>query len=308
MHEQTLEQQNHKTRQWVRVLARISRQVRFPGREKLLRTTLGLGPESFEGNQWFEEVIPYGQKLKFRCDPNSYLEWLIYMKGCYDFGITRLLPRLLRPGSYAVDVGANMGAYTLLMAECVGPKGRVASFEPNPEVFKRLLYNLDLNQLSSRVDANPIALSSTAGTAKLYLPSVECRNRAVASMRAYSEVHDQAIEVDMDVLDHALHSWPRLDFLKVDAEGHDAAVLKGSSEMIERFLPSLLFEYNPEAWPDSKSGWDDPHDWLSGLGYQLYWLDTYWGRLKTIATKPQIDGNIVALHSKTSPINACKVP
>jgi len=303
MNEQTLEQQNHKTRQWVRVLARISRQVRFPGREKLLRTTLGLGPESFEGNQWFEEVIPYGRKMKFRCDPNSYFEWLIYMKGCYDFGITRLLPRLLRPGSYAVDVGANVGAYTLLMAECVGAKGRVAFFEPNPEVFKRLLYNLELNQLSSRVEGNPIALSSTAGTAKLYLPSVECRNRGVASMRAYSEVHDQAIEVDMDVLDHALHSWPRLDFLKVDAEGHDAAVLKGSSEMIERFLPSLLFEYNPEAWPDSTSGWEEPHDWLSGLGYKFYWLDSYWCRLKTFATMPEGDGNIVALHPKTSPIN-----
>jgi FkbM family methyltransferase len=302
MHEQTLERQNHKTRQWVRVLARISRQVRFPGREKLLRSTLGLGPESFEGNQWFDEVIPYGQKLKIRCDPSSYLEWLIYMKGCYDFGITRLLPRLLRPGSYAVDVGANMGVYTLLMAECVGPKGRVASFEPNPEVFKRLLSNLELNQLSPWVDANPIALSSTAGMAKLYLPSADCRNRAVASMRANSEMHDQTIDVGMDVLDHALHSWPRFDFLKVDAEGHDAAVLKGSSQMIERFLPSMLFEYYPNLWPDSKSGWDELHDWLSGLGYQLYWLDTHWGRLKTIARMPERDGNMVALHPKTSSI------
>jgi len=151
-----------------------------------------------------EEVIPYaGAEVPLRP------ELLSRVADLYE-GVLRLrhhtaTARLLTPGSYAVDVGANMGAYTLLMAECVGPKGRVASFEPNPEVFKRLLYNLELNQLSPRVMPIP-SLSPQLLAQQSSISSVECRNRAVASMRAYSEGHDQAIEVDMDVLDHALHS------------------------------------------------------------------------------------------------------
>lgn len=300
MSEQALEQGFHKTRRWVREAARISRQIRFPGREKLLRATLG--PELFRCPHGFEEVIPYGKQLKIRCNPSSYVEWVIYMKGCYDFGITRLLPQLLAPGSYAVDVGANIGAYTLLMADCVGTAGRVAAFEPNPEVFDRLHYNLNLNGFSSRVEARGIALSSAPGRAALHLPSAECSNRGVASMRACTELDNQTIKVAVETLDNLLGSWPRCDLLKVDVEGHDAAVLKGSREIIGRYFPSLIFECNLSTWPDPKSGWEELRGWLFELGYSIYWLDSYLGRLRRVEALPETERNIVALHPHTSPI------
>ena len=85
--------------------------------------------------------------------------------------------RDVRPGDVVFDVGANLGAYTLLFAQWVGPAGRVFAFEPAREPFEGLTKLLDANGLSSRVTAMQAAVSGTEGTASLLVDAVDGSSR-----------------------------------------------------------------------------------------------------------------------------------
>src|SRR6266699_2559349 len=99
--------------------------------------------------------------VRIRLHLNSELCRLIY---CRHFEATEreFLNRFLRPGDTFVDVGANIGLFTLIAARLVGPQGRVLSFEPTPETFARLTKNVQTNRLEN-VSCQQLALSDRAG-------------------------------------------------------------------------------------------------------------------------------------------------
>src|SRR2546428_4961029 len=89
-------------------------------------------------------------------------DWLgrhIYVTGEYEPSTSRLVKGLLRPGDSFIDVGANIGYFTLLAATCVGLTGRVFAYEPVPEVYQRLQQNVALNQLMN-CTAEQLAISN----------------------------------------------------------------------------------------------------------------------------------------------------
>lgn len=277
-------------------IARLTRRVRFPGRHKLLRTLFP--PGRFAGNKSVEEIIDYDNSLMVRCDLGSFIEWCIFFRGYDDYGLAKVLKHLIRKGFQTMDVGANIGAYTLIMARAVGPEGRVAAFEPNPEMYGRLLYNLDLNRLATIVQTHPIALSAQPGIATLYLPTNASRNRGTASLVRYTHTQQPEIKVVVETLDRMAEGWTRCDLIKVDAEGSDFAVLEGSLQVIRKFLPSLIFEFHPELWPEPEKHWNKLCGILAELGYKLYSIGTHRARLRPIVAAPPAERNIVALHGK----------
>lgn len=282
-----------------RRVARVTRHIRFPGREKCLRAMFP--PKLFVRVKRREETVRYDEGLRMRCDPSSIIEWQVFFKGYYDYSMVKALRLLLRSGNYAVDVGANVGAYTLIMANSVADGGRVAAFEPNPEVYKRLLANLDLNRLSGRVETYPIALSSQPGTARLHLPSAESRHRGIASLVKYSHLQESTIDVPVRTLESVIGNWGRCDLIKIDTDGNDYEVLRGGLNVIMRFRPNLIFEYSAVSWPEPIERCQAVHALLDELEYKLYWIDPYWAKLRPIRELPFPEGNIAALRAGTSP-------
>src|SRR5207244_7164528 len=85
-------------------------------------------------------------------------------RGEYEVDVSRIVADFVRPGSYCVDVGANVGPVTLLLAKYVGPDGRVAAVEPGPPYRARLAANLHMNpKLCDRVTVVAAGLSDAPG-------------------------------------------------------------------------------------------------------------------------------------------------
>jgi FkbM family methyltransferase len=159
---------------------------------------------------------------------------------------------VLQAGDTALDVGANVGAYSLLFAQWVSPGGRVLAFEPAPETFAALGRHLALNGVESVVDARRVALSDGAGTAAFAADGVSGANRLRAAGEGGGGV--AVATVSLDELCETERLAPRL--VKVDVEGAELAVLRGARETIRRQgdRMALFVELHPTVWKEMGIG------------------------------------------------------
>jgi FkbM family methyltransferase len=169
--------------------------------------------------------------------PGETIGRAIATAGVYEWAPTEMVRRYLKEGDVFVDVGANIGYYSLIAARRVGGSGRVVAFEPYAPVRERLMRNITLNQ-PLRVEVREEAVSNASGRGFLSPPQ-SGDNDGTAGL-VYEEAG--AIEIRRERLDAALAETPP-DFVKVDVEGHEAAVFEGMSGLLERDVaPSLMFE------------------------------------------------------------------
>ena len=168
--------------------------------------------------------------------------------------------KTLKPGMRAVDVGANIGMYTVLMAGWVGTTGRVLAYEPSPDVLDFLRANVALNWASDRVTVRGVGVSSTPGQVTLYVTE---RFMANSSLRKPGEAYfadfpmDTVREVEVEVvtLDQDAESFGHIDLVKIDVEGAECSVLKGMASLLEsgridRVCFEVFRERMGDEWPD----------------------------------------------------------
>jgi len=173
-----------------------------------------------------------------------------------------LIEPLCRPGDCVLDIGANVGDWTLPMAQRVGPLGRVIAFEPVPYLAETIVKTARVNR-HSWVAVQQLALSATDGTAEF---SVERANSGGSRIGRVEGDFSQ-ISVKAARLDSFLAARPdiqRVDFVKIDVEGFEEAVLQGARDSLARFRPAVLFESGLESSEQRNS----IHDLLSGLAYE----------------------------------------
>jgi FkbM family methyltransferase len=276
------------------IVAQITRHVRFPGRERILRI---LFPPEYFRFKYEEKVVYYDKGLRLRCDLGSYIEWSIFFKGYYAPDLSLALKHFVKPGMFVIDVGANIGAYTLIFGKQVGPRGKVISVEPNPETYDRLLYNIEFNGLEDTVKVFKIALSDKPGEGTLFVPEKNHPHRGIASLQKYSDSLTTDFKVKIETLDGLANklNLPRIDFLKVDTDGSDAFVLEGARTTLQHFHPMIVFEANYLAHQDSEATILKARDMLLSLDYEFYTVGLF-GRLLRIEESQKLpDTNIVCL-------------
>jgi FkbM family methyltransferase len=144
--------------------------------------------------------------------------------GVHELPVTELVHRLLDPGDVAVDVGANIGYFTSLMASRVGRAGRVIAFEPFPAVLPRLRSNIARNRLE--VELLETALGGADGDAMMSAGEDFSANEGTASLAS------SGVPVAMTTLDRALEGTTG-KLLKVDVEGAEMAVLEGAHRTLD---------------------------------------------------------------------------
>jgi FkbM family methyltransferase len=214
--------------------------------------------------------------------------------GLYERAFMRLLPRFVRPGAVAVDVGASFGAYTRALARLVGRSGRVIAFEPVPPVRDVLARSCaDLPQLTIVGEA----LSNTARAAvDLQVPLLTGRvpEPALATMDAH---HRRPVwrtfQVPSSRLDDHADLIDGMSFVKADIEGHETAFLEGAVRTIERFRPAIQFEYG-SAGPHRETilAWAESHR------YDV--LTLHEGGLRVASNLEQLPLNAYLVPSETS--------
>jgi FkbM family methyltransferase len=143
-----------------------------------------------------------------------------------------------------IDVGANLGEWSVPLAKAVGPDGRVLCCEPNPAVAEALRTTLRINNLTQAAVLS-VALSAHDGEGHLVVDPRDTGLSRVSSSRAGIPVSLRRL--DSIVVEHAIE---RLDFLKIDVEGCERQVFAGAIETLRRFRPAIVFESGHEAMGD----------------------------------------------------------
>jgi FkbM family methyltransferase len=169
-------------------------------------------------------------------------DWIqrLYYLNQIDHSRLRLLKSLTPAGGTFVDIGANVGLYTCVMANHVGPTGSVVAFEPMPENIALLRRNIGVNRLSN-VDVQPVGLSNRSGKAVLYVPLQHPGGPSAATQVCDPGGWRAVGDTSMTTLDQAFQG-DRLDLIKVDVEGHEVQVLEGAHSVIEHFRPIVARE------------------------------------------------------------------
>ncbi len=247
--------------------------------------------------EWFRDRIarvqvPDGTSFRLASVGENYLSFQVFWKGAAFYEpITSLVMReLIWPGDTFVDVGANVGFFSLLIA-AQKPSLRVIAFEPNPKNHALLTKNAACNGFR-HVACESLALSDAAGAAPLYLADSDMS----ASLRSDFAFHERPpIQVQTTTLDSYLKSRPlsgRLT-LKVDVEGAEDAFFRGACNTIVAHRPDIIVEVAVKSAPDYQA-------FLRELGYQFYPI-TDRGLRPTSELQPVVRGNLLFLNYLLSP-------
>ncbi len=164
--------------------------------------------------------------------------------GAFENTEIELFRQSIKKGSTVADIGANIGYYSVIAGKCVGPIGKVFSYEPEKRNFDLLSKNIQINQLSN---VTPImcALSNKEGVSRLYLDE---NNKGHHSL-VYDKDKKYTV-IETDTLDNSLKKYgsPKIDIIKMDVEGAEFLALEGMKETIERNPDVILFtEFLPKA-------------------------------------------------------------
>jgi FkbM family methyltransferase len=149
------------------------------------------------------------------------------------------LDEWLSPGDWAIDVGANIGHYTLAMSKCVGPQGRVFAIEPIPDTFELLATNSGLAMW------NNITLINAAASCKDSLVWMSVPVHSTGRNFYEASIQEHVGGDRYQVLGVSLDSLPiphRVALVKIDAEGHESSVIEGMKGLLARDKPTLIVE------------------------------------------------------------------
>jgi len=206
------------------------------------------------------------------------------------------LQHVLSPGATFVDVGANLGIYTLMAGRIVGHLGRVIAFEPSAQSFPLLRQNIELNHLTN-VHAFPVALSEKTGETLLYHAPCPSGN----SLGKDPSFNGNCEVVVTESLDNIVQevSVERVDVIKMDVQGAEELVLRGAQKVAASMKPVIIFEFYPEG--AALLGLSPYGAWelLERLGYDFFAVCSAGtiSRMKSPPTDTKY-ANVVAIHKK----------
>ncbi len=186
--------------------------------------------------------------------------------GYYEKGGTEAVQRLLRPGDTAVDVGANMGYYTMMMASLVGPGGRVLAFEPVGSVSRYLEESVKLNGFTN-VELFAMCLGAEDATLSF--------DRRTYRLNVSGSQPDQEIQVPVRLFDTMAAGLgiARLTLVKIDVEGAEMDVLQGMRHTVAEHRPHLILEIHPHMIAEFGHRTEELLSLLEAWGYTLEPLD-----------------------------------
>jgi FkbM family methyltransferase len=268
-------------------LARISRLIGKPrGWERIVRTLAP--PARFAGGRI--EQAPQPEGFVFPIDRGTLIGWSIHFFGTYEPEV-RAEVRRLRPGDVAIDVGANVGWHTLLMAAQVGGAGRVYAFEPNDTTRQRLLDAVASNALTRSVTVDARAVADRAGDTGFEAPAAGHVWDGTGRLSAGGGRLVPCTTLDAFVAEQRI---ARAALLKIDVEGWELAVLRGARETLRTLRPRIVFEFDAAYVSRCGGSGDQLLDWLHGLDYAVFALAP--GRAPApVSSLGQVCGNFLAV-------------
>ncbi len=214
----------------------------------------------------------------------------LILKGTWEPFESSVFLERLHQGAIVVDVGANIGYYTILAARAVGPRGKVFALEPDPENLSVLNQNVRKNDMSDRIVVIPAAAADTTATTQLYLSEENTGDH-----RIYKEGSGErrSVQVKTVKIDECIPKGSKVDFVKIDVQGAEAKVLRGMPEVLARSSNlTMLIEFS---MPDVRAAGDDPRECvlsLARMGFSFRYVNEEKKKLE-----PMTPDEVLALSS-----------
>jgi FkbM family methyltransferase len=194
--------------------------------------------------------LPWG--IEFDLSSGDTIGKSLFTYGVYELAVSEVLWRLTDPGDRCLDIGANIGYMTSLLAVRASHGGRVYSFEPHPDLFLQLRRNLNhaydgrTKRKHAPVSLMQLALGANDGVADLVEPEGFKDNQGTASIVNTTQAHAAdgvKHRVEIKRLDTLFHDVGRIGIAKIDVEGAELPVLQGAEEMLAgRKIRDIVFE------------------------------------------------------------------
>jgi len=190
--------------------------------------------------------LPSGRTVKLRLDLRDDLSrrWYYWGYSGYEQATVRFFWKLLQSKCCVFDIGANIGYYTLLAASVLEGRGEVHAFEPSPGVIEWLSANVRLNSFQC-VSVNQAAVAEADGEMPLFLPSDGAgTNASLVENFTRQDTFVMAKTIRLDSYCAKNVTRP-IDLIKVDAEGAEISVLRGSGTLLDQWMPDIICEVLP---------------------------------------------------------------
>jgi FkbM family methyltransferase len=196
----------------------------------------------------------------------------LFINKIYEPYETKLISNIISPGDVVLDIGANIGYYTVIFAKLVGQNGKVFAFEPEPTNFSLLQKNVSINGCSN-VTVEQKAVSNRNERKKLYLNKENAGMHTIYKSQ-YADL--DPVEIETISLDTYFNNYTgKIDFIKMDIEGSEYTALEGMKTILQRqnsikllvaFFPSAIREYGYEP--------EQYFDLLSSYGFRIYFINS----------------------------------
>ena len=186
---------------------------------------------------------------------------------------TDFVRNTIKNNEVVLDIGANIGYYTLILAKLVGDGGQVFCFEPEPNNFQKLKKNIEKNKYQNVVCEN-IAISNKNGEIQLYLSE-----RSIGQHKIYNSdaVSEKSITVKTSSLDNYFKNnklREKISFIKIDIEGAEFFVLDGMQTILKNNKKlKILLEFDPNQIKDSGTTSNDLLNLLNGEGFEFFFVN-----------------------------------
>lgn len=199
----------------------------------------------------------------------------IYVRGIYDPNQLVAIKTLLPKGGIFIDVGANMGYFSVFAAKIVGDKGRVIAIEPSSREFDRLEHNLKLNRLKN-ASAHRLAITDKVGKTKISIATDERSSLNTIgyefSVKGVEKIKTE--EVESTTFDNFLKTAriKKIDLIKLDVEGSEIRALKGAERSIKKYRPIIILGTNKDALNVCDGNLAQLDELIKKLHYVAYYI------------------------------------
>lgn len=223
----------------------------------------------FSGKKSFEFQL--NNEVKINLYKDSVLSRLIY--DGFEKEETDYVVSVLEEGDIFIDIGTNIGLFSLIASKIVGDKGKVVCFEPSPTTFSRLVENVQLNDFKN-IDLRNIGLSDVREEMTFYIS-----DNGYDAWNSFAPSQDDklgsSIMVPVSTLDIELKDVDvsKIKLIKIDVEGWEKFVLYGGKEFFVNFSPIVMVEFTEENTFNAGYSVHEIYDIMQNFGYVWYTIE-----------------------------------
>jgi FkbM family methyltransferase len=197
--------------------------------------------------------------------PDDYIGASIIKYSGHEPHVEKAIRDNLKEGQVFLDLGVNVGYFSMLASSIVGKSGKVIGFEPNPQNLQ-LIYESKLHNDFPQLKVYPFAVSDKEDILRF---TTVGSNGGVVTPTARDQKH--YLLVPSVILDEVLVYEPKIDMIKIDIEAHEPAALRGMLQLIKKHSPIFITEFHP--WAMGLNNVEPPEDYLkriAELDYEMY--------------------------------------